>query len=188
MLLHDLKSGSFLCSARKFLGRWLRDEDGIAGTEAAMIFPVMLVLFLGLYDVGNGILANQKTIRASQIVADLIARNNIVTTSAVNEAVKAGELAFEPLSKATYGVDIVSIRFDDDSGDPEIVWRDTRNMTAIPDVFDRVEPLALPGEGVVVVAVTYSFEPVFAGFVVDTFNMMEIGFSRGRSSPVVNRE
>ena len=168
--------------------RWLREEDALAGTEAAMIFPLMLVLFLGLYDVGNGILASQKTIRASQVVADLLARKNVVSGSDVNEAVKAGELAFEPMPQETYGVDIISIRFDDDTGDPEIVWRDTRNMSPIPDVFDRVQPLGLPGEGVMVVAVTYSFEPVFAGFVVDTFDMMEVGFSRGRSSPVVNHE
>lgn len=171
-----------------FLSRWIKEEDALAGTEAAMIFPVMLVLFLGLFDVGNGILANQKTIRASQIVADLVARKNVVSGTDVNEAVMAGELAFEPLDKSTYGVDIISIRFDDDTADPQIVWRDTRNMSPIPDVFDRVDALKLPGEGVVVVAVTYSFEPVFSGFVVDTFNMMEVGFSRGRSSPVVNHE
>ena len=62
-----------------FLSRWIKEEDALAGTEAAMIFPVMLVLFLGLFDVGNGILANQKTIRASQIVADLVARKNVVS-------------------------------------------------------------------------------------------------------------
>lgn len=173
---------------RTIFSRWLQEEHALAGTEAAMIFPVLLILFLGLFDVGNGILANQKTIRASQIVADLVARKNVVTSSDVNEAVKAGELAFEPMPKDTYGVDIISIRFDDDTGDPEIVWRDTRNMTPIPDVFDRVESLSLPGEGVVVVAVSYSFEPVFAGFVVNTFDMLEVGFSRGRSSPVVNHQ
>lgn len=184
----SLKMRALKAHICRFFSRWVREEDALAGTEAAMIFPVMLVLFLGLYDVGNAILANQKAIRASQVVADLIARKNIVSSGDVNEAVMAGELAFEPLPRDTYGVDIISIRFDDNSGDPEIVWRDTRNMPPIPDVFNRVSPLSLPGEGVVVVAVTYSFEPVFAGFVVDTFNMMEIGFSRGRSSPVVNRQ
>lgn len=187
MLALDIRE-SFSLSFRAFFRRFWREEEGIAGTEAAMIFPVMLVLFLGLYDVGNGILANQKTIRASQVVADLIARKNVVNSTDVNEAVKAGELAFEPMSKATYGVDIVSVRFDDDTADPEIVWRETRNMSPIPDVLDRVDSLKLAGEGVILVAVTYSFEPVFAGFVVDTFDMMEVGFSRGRSSPVVNYE
>jgi hypothetical protein len=184
----SLKMLALKKNIRSLFRSWLRDEEALAGTEAAMIFPLMLTLFLGLYDVGNGILANQKTIRASQIVADLIARKNVVTGADVNEAVKAGELAFEPMPQETYGVDIISVRFDPDTSDPEIVWRDTRNMTPIPDVFDRVSPLGLPGEGVVVVAVTYSFEPVFAGFVVDTFDMMEVGFSRGRSSPVVNHE
>lgn len=172
----------------RFISRWLYEEKALAGTEAAMIFPVMLTLFLGLFDVGNAILANQKTIRASQVVADLIARKKIVSAADVDEAVEAGGLAFEPLSTDSYGIDIVSIRFDDDDSEPQIIWRDTRNMTAMPDVLTRVQPLALPGEGVVVVGVHYDFEPAFVGFVVSTFNMLEVGFSRGRSSPVVNHE
>ncbi len=171
-----------------FIRRWYKEESGLAGTEAAMIFPVMLILFLGLYDVGNAILANQKTVRASQVVADLIARQKVVSSSDVNEAVQAGALAFEPLDTSSYGIDIVSIRFDEDTAAPEIVWRDTRNMSPVSDVMDRVDPLKLAGEGVIFVAVTYSFEPVFSGFVVNTFDMMEVGFSRGRNSPVVNHQ
>ena len=172
----------------QFIKRWWTEEDALAGTEAAMIFPIMLMLFLGLFDLGNGILANQKAIRSSQVVADLIARNKVVDIAAIDEAVMAGELAFEPMPQESFGIDIISIRFDEDTADPEIVWRDTRNMSPIADVLSRVDPLKLEGEGVVVVAVQYLFEPMFAGFVVHDIDMLEVAFSRGRNSPVVNYE
>lgn len=168
------------------LHRWYKNEDGLAAVEAALVFPVLLVLFLGTFDLGNGILANQKTIRASQVTADLIARTSQVDINMVNEAVEAGELALNPMPTDTFGVDIVSIEFDDDEN-PVIVWRDTRNMAPLADVFTRVESLAQAGEGVLVVTIEYDFQPVFAGFVIDTIPMREIAFARGRQGAVVEQ-
>ncbi len=171
----------------QFLTRWLGEEEATAAAEAALIFPVLMTLLLGVFDMGNGILTNQKTIRASQITADLITRNSTVSTTDIDEAIEAGELALEPFSSATFGVDIVSIRFDDDAV-AQIIWRETRNMAPNPDVLTDVAALAEANNGVVVVAVRYLFEPVFAGFVVDQIPMEEVAFARGRRSATVNLE
>lgn len=170
-----------------FFKKWISQTDGVAAAEAALVFPVMLVLLLGVFDVGNGILANQKTIRASQVVADLITRERVVNTGMIDEAINAGELAFQPMATGSYGVDIVSIRFDEDA-EPEIVWRETLNMEADANVLERTASLADPNNGVVVVIAQYLYEPVFAGFVSETILMQEVAFARGRRSAVVNRE
>lgn len=167
-----------------FARDWFESEQGVAAVEAALVFPILLTLLLGTFDMGNGILANQKAIRASQVTADLIARNSSVDLTMINEAVEAGELAFTPLPSDTFGVDIVSIGFDDDA-EPFIEWRDTRNMTAISDVLERVASLAEAGDGVLVVTVEYEFEPLFAGFVIDNIPMQEIAFARGRTGAVI---
>ena len=169
----------------KLIRRWLHEEHAVAATEAAMVFPIMCMLLLGVLDIGNGILANQKTIRASQVVADLVARTSVVTSGDVTEAIEAGRLAYEPLPSGSFGVDIVSVRFDEDE-QMEIVWRRTENMTPIADVSERMSALASPNEGAVMVAVEYHFEPLFAGFVAHDINMQEVAFSRGRKSAVVN--
>jgi Flp pilus assembly protein TadG len=170
-----------------FVKRWMAEEDAIASAEAALVFPILLTLLLGTFDMGNGILANQKAIRASQVVADLVTRNMSVDTTDIDEAITAGGLAFEPLDNSTYGIDIISVRFDDDA-EPQIVWRETRNMTADPNVLDDVTSLAEAGNGVVVVVVKYLFKPVFAGFVIHDIPMEETAFARGRRSAVVNRD
>jgi Flp pilus assembly protein TadG len=164
---------------------WYTSAEALAALEAAMIFPILLTILLGTYDMGNGILANQKTIRSSQVVADLVTRERSIDAAGISEAIEAGRLAFETMSSDTYGVDIISIRFNDDS-EAEIVWRETRDMTPIPDAIERAETMAEPGNGVVIVAVRYLFEPLFAGFIIDQMALNEIAFARGRKSSVVN--
>ena len=169
-----------------FFRNWLRNEDGTAAVESALVFPILLMLLLGTFDMGNGILSNQKVIRASQVTGDLVTRERTVTSSSLEEAIDGGELAMQPMPTGSYGVDIVSVSFDDD-GDPSIVWRETRNMPATPDILDRVASLAVPNEGVMVVVVDYTFRPLFSGFVIGDISMQEIAFTRGRKSAVVTR-
>lgn len=165
----------------------MRETEAVAATEAALVFPILLTLLLGVFDMGNGILSNQKAIRASQVVADLITRSESVSAAEIDDAVKAGELAFAPFGSTSYGVDVVSISFDANA-DPQIVWRETRNMTANPNVLEDVISLAEAGNGVVVVSVRYVFEPVFAGFIIDDIAMQEVAFARGRKSAIVYLE
>lgn len=168
--------------------RWIKAEDGLAAVEAAMVFPIMLVLLVGTFDMGRAILTNQKAIRASQVTADLITRARSVTMADVEEAVDAGELALMPFPTGSYGVEVISVRFDEDSV-PEVVWSEIRGSIAPdPNVLNDVLSLAAPNEGVVVVNVEYDFEPLFAGFVIDQIPMRETAFARGRKSAVVSLE
>lgn len=173
--------------AQTIIRKWAGAEEGLAAVEVALVFPILLVLLMGTFDMGNAILANTKTIRSSQVVADLVTRERNISTSDLNEAIEAGRLAFEPLDDSSFGVDVVSIRFDS-SANPQIVWRETRNMVPDPDVLERVDTLAEAGNGVVVVNVHYNFEPFFINFVVGDISMGEIAFARGRKSAVVERE
>lgn len=166
--------------------RWVREEGGVAAVEAALLFPVMLTLFLGMVDIGNAILSNQKTITASQVAADLIARKETVSTTDINEAIEAARLAIEPFPTSTFGIDIVSLRFDD-TGAPQVVWRVTQNMSPNDNAVDSTALIGEPGEGMVIVSVVFRYDPIFAGFVINEIPMEEVAFVRGRKSPVVNR-
>ncbi len=172
---------------RKILSIWMKEEDAVAAVEAALIFPVMMIMFMGVFDVGRAVLANQKAVRASQVVADLITRENIASDNDISEAIEAGRLAFEPLDSSSYGVDVVSIRFDENANS-EIVWRETINMASLPDALTAVDALRDADEGVVMVSVNYEYSPLFSSVVVGNIEMQEVAFSRGRSTPVVTRE
>lgn len=172
---------------KRTLGGLLRNDDGLAAIEAALVFPILLTLLMGTFDLGNAILANTKVVRASQVVADLVTRTRSVSDADVAEAIEAGRLALEPLNTDSYGIDITSIEFDDEA-DASIEWRETENMTPDPSVLDRVEALAEEDSGVVVVSVRYLYRPFFGEFITGDIQMMETGFARGRKSAVVQHQ
>jgi len=172
---------------RQKWSEWLRKNDAVAAVESALIFPIMLVMLLGTYDTGFGILAAQKTIRATQVTADLIARYRSVTDGNVDEAIQAGMLALTPNDVSSFGVDIQSLEFDDD-GAVVSLWCETRNMNRNSVAVSSLGPLAAPGEGVVVVTVRYDYEPTFSGFLFDTISLQEVSFVRGRLTSSVTHE
>lgn len=170
---------------RYFIMKWVQDESGIALMESVMLMPTMMVLLMGAYDIGNGIILNQKTITASQIAADLIAREKTVTESELLQAIEGARLAYEPYGLNMFGIDIVSIRFDENS-QPEILWRETTDGMSPNDVaVESTAGMGEEGEGVVIVTVDYTYSPFFSSYFLEEFHMREVAFTRGRRGPTV---
>jgi Flp pilus assembly protein TadG len=167
------------------LKRWRSEEDGLALMEFVLIFPIMMTILFGVYDLGNGFIANQKTIAASQIISDLITRNVSITEDELDDIITAGQLTILPYDLDNMGYDIISVSFDSDDA-PVEEWRRTVNMAENDTAFDSTTALGVEGDGVVVVSIMYNYEPVFGGFVIDNIPMMEVAFARGRRTPVVS--
>ena len=175
-------------TGRTLFHRWLGRTDGVAMMETAMLFPILLVMLFGVYDVGHAITANHKMITAAQVAADLITRSQTASDADINQAVEAAGLAMQPYeSAAAMGIDIVSVRFDANDLPVEL-WRETRNMTADEGAVDKSTGLGTEGEGAVIVTIVYDYEPTFGHTIINTFRMRETGFARGRRSSIVSRE
>jgi len=166
------------------LEEWTENEDGVAVMEAALLFPPMLVLMMGVFDLGNGIVLSQKTITASQIAADLVSRNRTIDASGLEDIISGSKLAFEPYGLSSYGVDIVSVEFDADQN-PDILWRETRDMSPNDVSVASVAGLGEQGDGMIIVTVKYSYVPKFSHFFTGTLDFTEVAFTRGRRSPTV---
>lgn len=166
---------------------WGRNEEATALVEAALLFPPMLAVLMGVFDLGNGILLGQKTITSSQIAADLVARDRTVNSSEVEEIIDAAQLAFEPFRLSEFGIDIVSVTFNA-TQQPVVLWRVTRDMSPNTEAVESVRGLAPSGEGMVIVTVQYSYLPKFSNYFTGGFDFQEVAFSRGRRSPTVTWE
>lgn len=164
--------------------RWIFEEKATAFTESVVLLPVMISMLMGCYDLGQGIVINQKTIAASQIIGDLIARERSITIASLEDITTAGEMAFEPYADAPFGYDIVSVQFEDD-GDPDVLWRVTENTVQNDDAVASTEALGALADGLVVVTATYRYETYFTNFIVDEINMREVAFLHGRRSATV---
>lgn len=164
---------------------WISETQAVAASEFALVFPVLFVMLLGVYDVGHGIMVNQRVISAAHIIADLVARNKEVNDEILDAAITGGELAITPFSIETMGIDIASLEFDEDDN-PEVIWRETRNMDPNDDVPTNADGLGTYGEGALVVTVRYLYQPAFAGIVIDNIQMEEVAFIRGRKTSVIS--
>ena len=170
----------------KFIRSFLKKEDGNALVETAVLFPVFLTLLMGVYDLGNGIVVNQKSITSSQVVGDLLARNRELDMNTVSDIVRAGRMALEPYDTQSYGYDIVSLQFDA-NGDETILWRVTENMPPNDAAIESaVNILELTSDGLVIVTTAFEYDPVFTEFVTDRIEMREVAFLKGRRSAVIN--
>lgn len=164
--------------------QWIENEEATAVLEAAMLFPPMLTMLMGVFDLGNGIMLGQKTIASSQTAADLTARDRTVDAGEIEQIISAAQLAYEPFGLNGFGIDIASVRFDENQV-PEVLWRVTRDMQPNNSAVDSVEGLAPEGEGMVIATIRYSYRPLFSSLFMDDFNFQEVAFARGRRSPTV---
>lgn len=167
------------------LVRYWGEEKGNALAEAAILIPVFISLLAGVYDLGQGIVLNQKSIKSSQVIADLVSRNREVDLATVNDIIRAGRMAIEPYDTDPYGYDIVSVLYDED-GLPVVKWRVTQNMLPNDEAIDSVvDTLELINQGLVIVTTEYTYRPYFAEFITDEIVMREVAFLRGRGSSLV---
>ena len=47
---------------KSFISSWWVGREGVAATEAAFVFPILLTLLLGVFDFGNAILVLSETV------------------------------------------------------------------------------------------------------------------------------
>jgi len=163
-------------------GKWLRNDEATAAIEAGFLFPLLMLILCGTVDTGMGLVMNQKVINASQTISDLLARGSSVSNTDVNDAITAGSLALMPYSTASYGSDIVSIRFVGVSKTPTVQWRRTTGMDPNPDILPGSEGLGLEDEGVLGVTVTYTFNPIFTSYFQGPIPMTVVSYARSRKS------
>jgi Flp pilus assembly protein TadG len=163
-------------------------QHGMAALEMALIFPVLMLILLGVYEYGTAFVLNQKAISSSQMMADLIARQITVTDEDIDNVVQAGLETMAPFSESDYAYDVVSIYFNGEVDDVKanICWRRFSGMEPVVNVLTRAAPLANLGEGVVMASVSYVYKPLMGAKLFRPIKVTETAFSRGRRSSVVS--
>ncbi|MEQ8356720.1 MAG: pilus assembly protein [Kiloniellaceae bacterium] len=161
------------------------DERGNATVELAFVLPLMLMLFIGVVEATNLLRLDRKVVAAAQTAADLVSQRRDVSDAQLDDILTAAALIFEPYPAAPHSVGIVGVRFDPDTGDPTVDWTKSKNGGSAPDALTQAVGLGAPGEGVVVVRVTYNYTPVFFDFVMSSATIGETAVLRPRRSSFV---
>jgi Flp pilus assembly protein TadG len=120
-----------LCRAKRFFRRG-ENEEGIAATEFALVLPVALVLFTGVFTYGMVNDINRKVTITARTITDLVAQCSALTTADMQTLLNATAQVMVPFSGTSTGVIISEIKIPPSNGTPTIAWSVGQNATAYP--------------------------------------------------------
>lgn len=119
--------------------KFLRDTSGIAATEFALIAPILILLFLGVVEVSNLLVADMKLRATASSVADLMAQDSDGSISAadLNLAGVAAQqiMAPLPITGSRLNLTVTNYQISSAVGNPVTVrWRRFYTPPAAPIV------------------------------------------------------
>jgi Flp pilus assembly pilin Flp len=102
--------------------RFIRDQAGVAAIEMALIFPVMMILFVGMIDVTTLLSDNRRVSHSATVVADVVTRlQNPTTPEEIIDSFKAAELMMRAAQAGPARVEIYNYEWN--NGNPALRWQ-----------------------------------------------------------------
>lgn len=159
----------------KYIVRRLRlfaaDKRGNSLVEFGLILPLLTFVFMGSFDIGQLVVAHMKIYNAASSMADLVARDETISTTTLTDLFGAASQVATPFNLGANGKVIITSVSADADDDPRIFWQaeDMGAYAAVSSVGSTIgEPAILPStlqvddqETIIVSEVFYQFEPIF---------------------------
>ena len=164
----------------KFLSRFRKSEDGVSAIEFAFILPVMVVMFLGVVEVSNYVMAARRVASIASTAADLVAQDSYIGNDEMGDIMGALNGVLAPLNPANATFVITSVVMEAD-GTKRVAWSDATNTTprtagSVVSDAEFPDDLIQPFQGAIMTEIEFGYDPMFADFlsrtdIQDTFYM-----------------
>lgn len=99
----------------------LRNDDGVAAIEFAIIFPFLVLLYLGSVELSFAMIADRKVTTTAQSLADLIAQVQVTNKDELDDIYFAAKEIMEPYDTTKLGLIITSVDIDG-GGAAKVDW------------------------------------------------------------------
>ena len=86
--------------ARCLTGFW-RDRAGVSALEFAFVLPLMLTIYIGSFELSQGLSAKTKVSQTARTVTDLVARSTTITSSQMSDIFNATNTVMSPFTITT---------------------------------------------------------------------------------------
>lgn len=137
-------------------------KDGVVSIEAAMLFPFMILLLLGMIDITHMISLKRKVSVAASAVVDLTTQESAnVTAGELDDFILAADAILKPYSAADTKVDLINFRRS--GGNVTQEWSHSRGSCggAPPSLTGAVlDKLTLEDNDIIVARVCLTFQPL----------------------------
>lgn len=160
--------------------RRLRTEDeGMAAIEFALVLPVLLSMLVGIYDITNLILCNNRVNQTAQSISNIITRGDDLTKAQLDAILKASDLIMQPSDFQANGKIIVtSVSQVNLNPPPTKVWTGTYGSGA---GASKISLGSLPGgivlaqgQTMIFTEVFYKYTGIFTKYAVKNKNLYQL--------------
>lgn len=98
-------------------------NTGIAAVEFALVLPILLLLFLGGFELSRFLLIHQKVDRIAYTIADVVTQSTVVTNNQINQILSATIQIMNPFSFTDEGIVILSSVYQSGSNPSTVRWQ-----------------------------------------------------------------
>lgn len=139
------------------LRRLSRDQRGAAAVEFAFIAPIMLVMYFGLAEMTQGMMASRRAHHVASTIGDLVTQSPSMNQASIDDVFLIGDAILKPFPTGTLSMRVSSIKADA-GGNLSVVWTKHKgNFGDLTSASSIPSGLLTPDESVVVAESAYTY-------------------------------
>ena len=169
--------------------RLARSEDGVALIEFALVFPLLISLFLGMVEFSEAFAVSRKLSNAAATVSDLVAQMPSVTTNDLNDIAQVAETLMAPYGANNLGLVITSVEANADNTATTAGWSYVHGTGASARTGGSAVTLPTgltePNASVILAETTYQFRPTIGLYLTGVITLRGQAYFRPRSVEMV---
>lgn len=154
------------------LARFIKDAKGVAALEFAFLVPVLLLLFAGTVEVSRAVSMDRRFEQVTAMIADLIAREDAITSNDMEAIYDIVEQVMSPFDASSLKISVVPVKASATDAAKTFVYPETTNrpsrqggtLYAKCAAYPVASGLLAKNSSVIVVEATYSYSPLFVGY------------------------
>jgi len=170
------------------LRAFARERRGVAALEFAVFLPLFLILYLGTFEVGQGVAIKLNNGLAARTVADLASQYTDIYNADMTNILGASTTVMAPYPTQPFSVTVSEVTVDA-KGNATITWSDTLNGTARPVGQPVTLPAGMntPGASLIWGETQYVYTPGLGYVLTGSITLTSQIFMSPRNAPAVTR-
>jgi Flp pilus assembly protein TadG len=135
----------------------IKDRRGTAAVEFAFIAPVMILMYYGLAELTQGMMADRRAAHVASSIGDLVAQDTQINTAEMNDVFNVGKAIIAPFPTSGLSMRVTSIR-KDANGNLTVVWsKSSGSMGVLSSVASVPAGLIANNESVILAESSYVY-------------------------------